>query len=141
MFLRRGITVGPKQNNELIPSRVVTNWRVCMDYRKLKKATKKDYFPLPFIDQMQDKLAKYEYYCFVYGYSRYNQIAIHPQDKKMTTGTFTFRRLPFGLYNALGTFQRFMMSIFSQTLSRMAWKSLWKTSQYLEVQLMSACKF
>ena len=52
-----GITVMPSKNDELIPSKIVTGWRVCMDYRKLNKATRKDHFPLPFIDQMLDKLA------------------------------------------------------------------------------------
>ena len=116
-----GITVVPNQDDELIPSKTITGWRVCMDYRKLNKATRKDHFPLPFIDQMLDKLAGQEYYCFLDGYSGYNQIAIHPDDQEKTTftcpyGTFAFRRMPFGLCNAPGTFQRCMMAIFSDML-------------------------
>ena len=68
------------ENNELIPTRMVSGWRVCIDYRKLKKATRKDRFPLPFIDQMLDRLASYEFYCFLDGYSCYNQISIAPKD-------------------------------------------------------------
>lgn len=49
-----GMTVVKNDNNELIPTRTVTGWRVCVDYRKLNKATRKDHFPLPFIDQMLD---------------------------------------------------------------------------------------
>ena len=80
-----------------------------MDYRKLNKATRKYHFPLPFIDQMLDKLAGHEYYCFLDGYSGYNQIAIAPEDQEKTTftcpyGTFAFRRMPFGLCNAPATF-------------------------------------
>ncbi|KAK8554330.1 hypothetical protein V6N12_031294 [Hibiscus sabdariffa] len=67
-----GITVISNENNELIPSRTVTGWRVCMDYRKLNKATRKDHFPLPFIDQMLDRLAGKQYYCYLDGYSGYN---------------------------------------------------------------------
>ena len=52
-----GITVVANENNELIPTRTVTGWRICLDYRKLNKATRKDHFPLPFIDQMLDRLA------------------------------------------------------------------------------------
>lgn len=59
-------------DNELIPTRTVTGWRVCMDYRKLNKATQKDHFPLPFIDQMLDRLAGHEFYYLLDGYSGYN---------------------------------------------------------------------
>ncbi|PIN11732.1 DNA-directed DNA polymerase [Handroanthus impetiginosus] len=70
-----GITVVPNMHNELIPTRTVTGWRVCMDYRKLNKATRKDHFPLPFIDQMLDRLAGKEFYCFLDGYSDFSKIS------------------------------------------------------------------
>jgi hypothetical protein len=75
-----GMTVVRDADNKLIPTRTVTRWRICMDYRKLNKATHKDHFPLPFIDQMLDRLAGHEYYYFLYGYSGYNQIAIALED-------------------------------------------------------------
>ncbi|GKC04764.1 DNA-directed DNA polymerase [Tanacetum coccineum] len=64
-----GMTVVLNDNNELIPSRTVTGWRVCIDYRKLNDATRKDHFPLPFIDQMLERLCGNEYYCFLDGFS------------------------------------------------------------------------
>jgi hypothetical protein len=82
-----GITVVTNEQNELIPTRTVTGWRVCMDYRKLNSATRKDHFPLPFIDQMLERLAGKDYYCFLDGYSGYNQIAIAPEDQEKTTFT------------------------------------------------------
>ncbi|XP_062102938.1 uncharacterized protein LOC133813922 [Humulus lupulus] len=98
-------------------------WRIFMDYRKLNKATRKDHFPLPFIDQMLDRLAGREYYCFLEGYSGYNQIAIAPEDQHKKTftcpyGTFAFRRMPFGLCNAPATFQRCMMAIFTDMVEQ-----------------------
>ena len=113
-----GFTVIRNEKNELIPTRTMTGWRVCIDYRKLNTATRKDHFPLPFIDNMLDRLAGHPHFCFLNGYSGYNQISIALEDQEKTSftcpfGTFAFRRMPFGLCNASATFQRCMMSIIS----------------------------
>nr|XP_016468986.1 PREDICTED: uncharacterized protein LOC107791434 [Nicotiana tabacum] len=105
------MTVVTNDNNELIPTQTVTGWRVCMDYRKLNKVTRKDHFPLPFLDQMLDRLAGRAFYCFLDGYFGYNQILIALEDQEKTTftcpyGTFAFSRMPFGMRNAPVTFQR-----------------------------------
>nr|GEY95871.1 reverse transcriptase domain-containing protein [Tanacetum cinerariifolium] len=105
-----GFTVVENEENELILTRLVTGWRVCIDYRKLNEATRKDHFPLPFMDQMLERLAGNQYYCFLDGFSGYFQIPIDPKDQEKNTftcpyGTFTYRRTPFGLCNAPGTFQ------------------------------------
>ncbi|GJR46504.1 reverse transcriptase domain-containing protein [Tanacetum coccineum] len=109
-----GMTVVTNEENELVPTRLVTGWRVCIDYRKLNEATCKDHFPLPFMDQMLERLAGNEFYCFLDGFSGYFQIPIDPKDQEKTTftcpyGTFAYRRMPFGLCNAPGTFQRYKM--------------------------------
>nr|GFA14687.1 reverse transcriptase domain-containing protein [Tanacetum cinerariifolium] len=83
----------------------------------LNEATRKDHFPLPFMDQMLERLAGNEYYCFLDGFSGYFQIPIDPRDQEKTTftcpyRTFAYRRMPFGLCNAPGTFQRYMLAIF-----------------------------
>nr|GEU75216.1 DNA-directed DNA polymerase [Tanacetum cinerariifolium] len=64
-----GFTVVENEENELIPTRLVTGWRVCVDYRKLNEATRKDHFLLPFMDQMLERLAGNEFYCFLDGFS------------------------------------------------------------------------
>ncbi|GJU68191.1 reverse transcriptase domain-containing protein, partial [Tanacetum coccineum] len=118
-----GFTVVENDENELILTRLVTGWRVCIDYRKLNEATRKDHFPLPFMDQMLERLAGNEYYCFLDGFSGYFQIPIDPHDQEKTTftcpyGTFAYRRMPFGLCNAPGTFQRCMMAIFHDMIEK-----------------------
>ncbi|GJX35000.1 reverse transcriptase domain-containing protein [Tanacetum coccineum] len=118
-----GMTVVTNDDNELVPTRLVTGWRVCIDYRKLNEATRKDHFPLPFMDQMLERLAGNEYYCFLDGFSGYFQIPIDPNDQEKTTftcpyGTFAYRRMPFGLCNAPGTFQRCMMAIFHDMIEK-----------------------
>ncbi|GJV01438.1 reverse transcriptase domain-containing protein [Tanacetum coccineum] len=118
-----GFTVVENDENELILTRLVTGWRVCIDYQKLNEATRKDHFPLPFMDQMLERLAGNEYYCFLDGFSGYFQIPIDPHDQEKTTftcpyGTFAYRRMPFGLCNAPGTFQRCMMAIFHDMIKK-----------------------
>jgi hypothetical protein len=97
----------------------MTGWRMCTDYQKLNKATKKDHFPLLFIDEMLERLANHAYFCFLDGYSGFMQISIHPDDQHKTTftcpyGMFAYRRMPFGLCNAPASFQRCMMAVFSE---------------------------
>ncbi|GJS44653.1 reverse transcriptase domain-containing protein [Tanacetum coccineum] len=99
-------------------------WHVCIDYRKLNETTRKDHFPLPFMDQMLERLVGNDYYCFLDGFSGYFQIHIDPKDQEKTTftcpyGTFAYRRMPFGLCNAPGTFQRCMLAIFHDMVKKM----------------------
>nr|GEX53834.1 DNA-directed DNA polymerase [Tanacetum cinerariifolium] len=111
---KSGFIVVENEENELIPTRLVTGWRVCIDYRKLNEATRKDHFPLPFMDQMLERLAGNEFYCFLDGFFGYFQIPIDPRDQEKTTftcpyETCAYRHIPFGLCNAPGTFQRYKM--------------------------------
>jgi len=71
----------------LVPKKNV-KWRICVDYRELKKATKKDHFPLPFINQVLDGLAGKRFFSFLDGFSGYNQIQIFLEDQDKTTFTY-----------------------------------------------------
>ena len=120
---KSGITVVENERGERIPTRTPTGWRVCIDYRKLNSKTQKDYFPLAFLDQILDRVAGHSYYCFLDGYSGYNQIPVFPSDQEKTTftcpyGTFAYKKMPFGLCNAPATFQRYMMAIFSDMIEK-----------------------
>jgi hypothetical protein len=102
------IVIVPKKNEKI---------RICQDFRKLNNATKKDYFPLPFIDAILDVVVGHICYSFLDGFSGYNQIRIALEDQLKTTfttawGTFASIIMLFGLCNALATFQRVMMIAF-----------------------------
>ena len=122
-YLKRGITIVKNKNNELIPTKTTMGWRVCMDYRKLNKATRKDHFSFPFIDQILERLSGHAYYYFLDGYLGYNQIAIASKDQEKITftcpyDTFAYRKMSFGLYNAPAIFQRCIMAIFHDMVER-----------------------
>jgi hypothetical protein len=96
---------------------------MCIVYQKLNKVTRKDHFPLPFIDIMLERLANHSFFCYLDGYSGYHQIPIHLDDQSKTAftcpyGMFAYRRMSFGLCNALASFQRFMMAIFSDLIEK-----------------------
>ncbi|KAD4180181.1 hypothetical protein E3N88_28772 [Mikania micrantha] len=116
-----GMIVVVKEKKEIVPTRTIIGCRVCIDYRKLNDATRKDHFSLPFIDQMLERLSGKQFYCFLDGFLGYFQIPIAPEDQEKTTftcpySTFAYRRMPFGLCNALDTFQRYMVSIFQDMM-------------------------
>ena len=141
---KSGITVVENEKGESIPTRMTTSWRVCIDYRKLNAVTRKDHFPLPFIDQILEWLAGQSFFYFLDGYSGYNQVPVFPADQEKTTftcpfGTFAFRRMPFGLCNAPATFQRCMLSIFSDMLVGFL-RYLWMTFWFLDLHLMIVSK-
>jgi hypothetical protein len=112
-----GMTVVKNEKNELIPQQIATGWQMCIDYKKLNKTTRKDHFPLPFIDEMLERLANHSFFYFLDGYSGSHQIPIHADDQSKTTftcpyGTYAYHKMSFGLCNAPASFQRCMMSIF-----------------------------
>ena len=114
----------PISDSEWVSSLVLVRkknckWRIYVDYWELNKATKKDYFPLPFIDQVLNGLAGKKLFSFLDGFDGYNQIMISQEDQDKTPftcpwGTFSYRALPFGLCNSLATFQREILSIFAE---------------------------
>ena len=95
-----GITVVPNDKDELIPQRIITGYRMVIDFRKLNKATKKDHYQLPFIDQILERQSKHTHFCFLDGYSGFTQIPVSADDQAKTTftcpfGTFAYRCMPF----------------------------------------------
>jgi hypothetical protein len=104
-----GMTVVKNEKNELISQQTVIGWQMCIDYRKLNKATKKDHFLLSFIEEMLERLANHYFFYFLDVSSGYHQIPIHLDDQSKTTFTcpykiYTYRRMSFGLCNAPASF-------------------------------------
>lgn len=96
---------------------------MCIDYKKLNQETRKDHFPLPFMDQMLERLADETYYCFLDGYFSYKHTVVDPQDQENTTficpfGVFAYRKMLFRLCNAPPTFQRCMLAIFLELIEK-----------------------
>ncbi|RDX71217.1 hypothetical protein CR513_49454, partial [Mucuna pruriens] len=87
---KSGMTMVKNQQDELVPMQIQNSWQVCIDYIKLNQATCKDHFPLPFIDQVLEKLSRKSHYCFLDGFSGYMQIHIAPEDQHKTTFTCPF---------------------------------------------------
>ena len=115
---KSGITVVQNDKGEDVSTHLTIGWRVCINYRKLNAVTRNNHFPLPFMDQVLKRVSGHPFYCFLDGYSGYFQIEIDVEDQEKTTftcpfRTYAYRRMSFGLCNAPATFQRFMLSIFS----------------------------
>nr|GEU42178.1 DNA-directed DNA polymerase [Tanacetum cinerariifolium] len=101
-----GMTVVTNDENDLVPTRLVTGWRVCIDYRKLNEATQKDHFPLPFVDQMLERLANTIVFLMVsqvtFKYQSIQKARKRPHSLARTE-PFVYKRMPFGHCNAPGT--------------------------------------
>ena len=107
-----GVTIVKNERGEDMATRLTTGWRVCIDYRRVNAVTRKDHFPLYFIDQLLERVSGHPYYCFLDGYYGYFQIEIVVEDQEKT------RRVSFGPCNAPATFQRCMLSIFIDMVER-----------------------
>ena len=120
---KSGVTIVQNAKGEEMTTRLATGRRVCIDYRRLNEVTRKDHFPLPFMDQLLERVLGHPFYCFLDGYSGYFPIEIVVKDQNKTTftcpfATYAYRRMPFGMCNAPATFQRCMLSIFSDLVER-----------------------
>ena len=111
------------ENGELVPIRPIVVYRMCIDFRKLNRETRKNHKPIQFMDKILERLTNNSYFCFLDGYSGYSQISIQPEDQEKTTftcpyGTYAYRLIPFGLCNAAATFQECVLKIFDDLVEK-----------------------
>ena len=133
---KSGVTTVHNEKGEEMPTRLTTGWRVCIDYRRLNEVTRKDHFPLPFMNQLLERISGQPFYCFLDGYSGYFQIEIAAEDQEKTTftctfGTYAYRRMPFGLCNALPHSNDACYVSLVIWWSAL-WKSTWMILQFME---------
>ncbi|RVW40135.1 Retrovirus-related Pol polyprotein from transposon 17.6 [Vitis vinifera] len=119
---KSGITVVQNEKGEEITTRLTSGWRVCIDYRKLNAVTRKDHFPLPFIDQVLERVSGHPFYCFLDGYSGYFQIEIDVEDQEnhfyMSIWNICLQKNAFWFMQCTCNIQRCMLSIFSDMVER-----------------------
>lgn len=89
-----GVTIVKNDKGETVAKHVEIGWRMCIDYRKLSKATRKYHFPLPFIDQMLERITRYSHFCYLDGYSGFFQIQFTPTTKKIPLSHIPMPHLP-----------------------------------------------
>src|SRR3954470_14165905 len=133
------MTVVPNDKNELIPQRTIIGYRMCIDFSKLNKATRKDHYPLLFIDQMLERLSKNTHFCYLDGYSGFSQIHVNTVDQEKTNftcpyGTYAYRLMPFGLLMHLLLFRGVCLLYFMVSVRRL-WRSSWMTFPSMEPPL------
>ncbi|XP_073300532.1 uncharacterized protein [Primulina huaijiensis] len=110
-------------SNVVLVPKSAGKWRMCVDFRDLNKACPKDYYPLPRIDQLVDSTSGCELLSFLDAYQGYHQIPLTLEDQDKASfitsgGTFCYVVMPFGLKNALATYQRLMNLVFQKQISR-----------------------
>jgi hypothetical protein len=107
--------------SNLVPTRKKTGEiRLCIDFINLNKVSLKDNYSLPKTDHILQKAVGAKRISLLDGFSRYNQVLIHPDDQEKTAswGTFMYVKMPFGLMNVGATFQRAMYIAFVDVLGR-----------------------
>ncbi|KAK4389821.1 Pro-Pol polyprotein [Sesamum angolense] len=98
-------------------------WRMCINFKDLKKACPKDFYHLPRIDQLVDSSFGCELLSMMDVSQRYHQIMLAPEDRKnvnfiTSDGTFYYVVMSFALKNARATYQRFVDKIFHPQIGR-----------------------
>jgi hypothetical protein len=121
--LVRGVLHPTWLANPVVVRKTNGKWRLCIDFTDLNKASPKDPFPLPRIDQIVDSTSRCDLLSFLDAYSGYHQIFMSKEDEKKTAfitpcGTYCFVRMPFGLKSTGSTFARAVQIGFGPQLHR-----------------------
>jgi hypothetical protein len=109
--------------NTVMVKKANGKWRMCIDFTDLNKACRKDEFPLPRIDTLVDAAASLELMSLLDCYSGYHQIWMKKEDEPKTSfitpsGTYCYLRMPEGLKNARGSFNRMTAKVLHSQIGR-----------------------
>ena len=139
---KSGVTTVCNEKGEEIPTCLTTGWRVCINYIRLNDVIRKDHFPLPFMDQLLERISDHPFYCFLDGYSSYFQVEIDVEDQENTTftcpfGTYAYRRMPLACVMPL-PHSSSACSVSSAIWWSALWRFTWMMLQFMEGALKNA---
>ena len=139
---KSGVTTVCNEKGEEMPTHLTTGWRVCIDYRRLNEVTRKDHFPLPFMDQLLKKISSHPFYCFLDGYQAIFKLRLLLKTRRRQPSPAHLAHIltggcPFACVMPL-PHSSAACSVFSVIWWSTLWRFTWMMLQFMEGALKNA---